>query len=105
MSRFKKGDPVIVIAGNDKGKEGTLEAIKGQKVIVKGVNKKKKHMKGDGQGRAGQIVEFEAPINVSNIAFCEGGKACKLRSRTNSDGKKEIFVTLAGSEEKVIRTI
>ena len=104
MARFKKGDPVIVIAGNDKGKEGTLEAIKGTKVLVKGVNRKKKHMKGDGQGRQGQIVEFEAPINVSNIAYCEGGKAVKLRARTNSEGKKEIFVK-QGSEEKVIRTI
>ena len=58
MKRLKKGDPVIVIAGNDKGLEGTLEAIKGQKVIVKGVNKKKKHVKGDASGRKGQIIEF-----------------------------------------------
>lgn len=105
MKRFKKGDPVIVITGNDKGTEGTLEAIKGQKVIVKGVNKKKKHMKGDGSGKKGQIVEFEAPINVSNIAYCISGKACKLKARKNKEGKKEIFALVAGKEEKVIRTI
>jgi large subunit ribosomal protein L24 len=105
MSRLKKGDPVVVIAGNEKGKEGTLEAIKGEKVLVKGVNKKKKHMKGDGQGRPGQIVEFEAPFNVSNLAYCVDGKAVKLRARRNSEGKKEIFAILSGKEEKVIRTI
>lgn len=105
MKRLKKGDPVIVIAGNDKGTEGTIEAIKAQKVIVKGVNKKKKHVKGDKQGKAGQIVEFEAPLNVSNIAYCIDGKACKLKARKNSDGKKEIYTIFSNKEEKVIRTI
>ena len=104
MKRLKKGDPVIVIAGNDKGTEGTLEAIKGQKAIVKGVNKKKKHVKGDASGRKGQIVEFEAPLNSSNIAYCISGKPCKLKARMNKEGKKEIYA-LSGKEEKVIRTI
>lgn len=105
MKRLKKGDPVIVITGNEKGKEGTLEAIKGEKVLVKGVNKKKKHMKGDGQGRPGQIVEFEAPFNVSNLAYCVEGKPYKLRARQSKEGKKEIYVILSNNEEKVIRTI
>ncbi|MCH9616997.1 MAG: hypothetical protein SP4CHLAM5_06220 [Chlamydiia bacterium] len=105
MKRFKKGDPVIVIAGNNKGTEGTLEAIKGQKVIVKGVNMKKKHVKGDGSGKPGQIVEFEAPLNVSNIAYCVAGKGHKLRARVNEAGKKEIYTISSDKEEKVIRTI
>ena len=105
MRRLKKGDPVIVIAGNDKGTEGTIEALKAQRVIVKGVNKKKKHVKGDKQGNAGKIVEFEAPLNISNIAYCIEGKACKLKARNNSEGKKEIYAVLSNKEERVIRTI
>ena len=105
MKRLKKGDPVIVIAGNEKGKEGTLEAIAAQRVIVKGLNKKKKHVKGDKSGRAGQIIEFEAPFNASNIAYCVEGKACKLRARINSEGKKEIYILLSDKKDKVIRTI
>jgi large subunit ribosomal protein L24 len=105
MKRFKKGDPVIVITGNNKGTEGTLEAIKGQKVIVKGVNMKKKHVKGDGNGKPGQIIEFEAPLNVSNIAYCVAGKGYKLKARVNEAGKKEIYTILSDKDEKVIRTI
>lgn len=105
MKRFKKGDPVIVTTGNNKGTEGSLEAIKGNKVIVKGVNMKKKHMKGDGSGKLGQIIEFEAPLNISNVAYCISGKGHKLRARVNKEGKKEIYAILASKEEQVIRTI
>jgi large subunit ribosomal protein L24 len=105
MRRLKKGDPVIVITGNSKGTEGIIEALKADRVIVKGVNKKKRHVKGDKQGNPGKIVEFEAPINISNIAYCIDGKPCKLKARNNSDGKKEIYAVSSTKEEKVIRTI
>jgi large subunit ribosomal protein L24 len=105
MKRLKIGDPVIVIAGNEKGKEGTLQAVSSTKVIVKGLNKKKKHVKGDQNGRKGQIVEFEAPLNISNVAYCQEGKGYKLRARYNSEGKKEIYILLADKKDKVIRTI
>lgn len=105
MKRLKIGDPVIVIAGNEKGKEGTLQAMNEKRVVVKGVNKKKKHVKGDQNGRKGQIVEFEAPFSVSNVAYCEDGKGYKLRARQNSEGKKEIYILLSDKKDKVIRTI
>jgi large subunit ribosomal protein L24 len=105
MRRLKKGDPVIVITGNSKGTEGVIEALKADKVIVKGVNKKKKHIKGDNNGNAGKIIEFEAPINISNIAYCIDGKPCKLKARNSSEGKKEIYAILSNKEERVIRTI
>lgn len=104
MKRYRNGDPVIVIAGNDKGVEGTIKAKKGNKVIVSGVNKRKKHMKGDRSGKQGQIVEFEAPINGSNIAYCVDGKPVKLRARFNKEGKKEIYVKVSATDQKVIRT-
>ena len=102
MKRLRKGDPVVVISGNEKGNTGTIEAIKNGKVIVKGINKKKKHVKGDKSGKAGQIVEFEAPFNASNVAYSAEGKACKLKARFK-EGKKEIYTILSG-KEKVIRT-
>ena len=105
MRRLKKGDPVIVITGNSKGTEGIIEALKADKVIVKGVNKKKKHIKGDKNGNPGKIIEFESPINISNIAYCIDGKPCKLKARNGSEGKKEIYAILSNKEERVIRTI
>lgn len=104
MKRLRKGDPVIVLTGNDKGVEGTLQAKKGQKVIVSGVNKRKKHVKPNQSGQPGKIVEFEGPINISNIAYCIDGKPVKLKARLNAEGKKEIYTVSSSKEEKVIRT-
>lgn len=67
----KKGDTVVVIAGADKGKKGkVLRAIPSQnKVVVEGVNMKKKHQKSRTQGRPGQTIELALPIHVSNVAL------------------------------------
>ncbi len=69
--KIKKGDKVKVIAGKDKGHTGTvtLALPKEDKVIVEGVNMKKKHQKPRGRNaRKGQIVEKAMPIHVSNVA-------------------------------------
>ena len=65
---LKVGDKVIVIAGSNKGKEGTIKKIlkAENKVIVEGVNLVKKHQKGNGQ-ETGGILEIEAPIHASNV--------------------------------------
>ena len=66
--RLKTGDKVIVIAGSNKGKVGTIKKVlqKENKVIVEGVNIVHKHQKGNGQ-ESGGIMEIEAPINASNV--------------------------------------
>jgi large subunit ribosomal protein L24 len=67
--RVKKGDKVMVIAGKDKGKSGTiLRALpKENKVIVEGMNIRKKHEKPARGNEKGKIVERSLPIHVSNV--------------------------------------
>lgn len=89
--KIKKGDTVIVIAGNDKGKVGVVEKAfpKLNKVVVNGVNLRKKHQKPRQNNPEGQIVEIYAPIDVSNIAYYDtkAKKASRIGYRI-VDGKK-----------------
>lgn len=67
--KIKKGDNVIVIAGASKGKKGkVLKAIPTlNKVVVDGVNMKKKAMKARGKATQGGIISIAMPIDVSNV--------------------------------------
>ncbi len=67
--KIKKGDTVKVLSGNDKGKTGeVLEVIpKTQKVIVKGVNVRKRHVKPKRQGEEGGIIPVECSIDSSKV--------------------------------------
>ena len=88
--KIKKGDKVIVIAGDDKGKTG--EVVKAMpkegKVVVQGVNLVKRHTK-PSQTTPGGIVTKEAPISVSNVAIVDpkSNKASKIGYK-EVDGKK-----------------
>ncbi|SRR6266581_2554622 len=92
MNKIRKGDGVIVIAGKDKGKRGTvLRRVDDEKVVVEGVNKVKKHTKPNPmKGQPGGIVDKEMPIHVSNIAlFNPGtGKADRIGFKQLDDGRK-----------------
>lgn len=70
---IKKGDKVVVITGHDKGKEGIVQKVhpKLEKVVVEGVNIRKKHRKPTQQNPEGSIVEIYAPIHVSNVALID----------------------------------
>ena len=67
----KKGDTVVVISGNDKGKSGKVtRALPGQgMVMVEGVNMRTKHAKPRRAGQAGQIVKKQHPIHASKVAL------------------------------------
>ena len=69
MQRIKKGDEVIVLAGRDKGKRGTvLRRVDAQFVVVEGVNRVKKHQRPNPmKGQTGGIIEKEAPLHLSNV--------------------------------------
>ena len=69
---LKVGDKVVVIAGSNKGKEGTIKKVLSteNKVIVEGINLVKKHKKDNGQGTGG-ILEIEAPIDRSNVMIID----------------------------------
>lgn len=104
-TRLREGDPVVVIAGNDKGKEGKLLSVKGEKVVVQGVNIRKKHQKPQGENKKGAIVSFEAPIHVSNVSYAVQGKPVKLKARYNDEKKKEIFYKTENNEEHFVRKV
>ena len=71
--KIKKEDSVIVIAGNFRGKTGKVLKVfpKENRVIVEGVNIRKRHSKPTQQNPQGGIIEKEAPINVSNVMLLD----------------------------------
>ena len=84
MQKIKRDDEVIVIAGKDKGKRGTVKR-------VSGVNMIKRHTKPNPMaGNQGGIVEREAPIHASNVAIfnSETGKADRVGFQVKEDGTK-----------------
>lgn len=99
MQRIKKGDTVEVIAGKDIGERGEVVAVlnKDNRVIVSGVNVLKRHQKArqlpNGQQIPAQIVDFDAPIHLSNVmVVCEScGEKTRVGYRANEDGYKTRF--------------
>jgi len=92
MDKIRKGDDVVVIAGKDKGKRGTvLNRVDEQRLVVEGVNRVKKHTKPNPmKGQAGGIVEKEMPIQVSNVALFNPAtqKADRVGFKLLDDGCK-----------------
>lgn len=92
--RIKKGDNIIVITGKDKGKKGkiikALPAI--NRVVIEGINVKKKHMKPKKSGQKGQIIEMAAPLHVSNVAIVDpkDGKPARIGIKIVGDKKVRI---------------
>ena len=70
---LRTGDKVIVIAGRDKGKTGVIQKIdpKNNRVVVEGVNLRKKHKKPTQNNPEGSIVEIYAPIDASNVMILD----------------------------------
>ena len=95
MQKIKRDDEVIVLAGKDKGKRGTVRRVlDDNRLVVSGVNMVKKHTRPNPQaGVQGGIVEKEAPIQVSNVAiFNPGtGKADRVGFRVEEGRKVRIY--------------
>lgn len=93
MSRLKKGDEVIVIAGRDKGKRGVVLSVMNDinKLTVENINMIKKHTKGNpAQGTPGGIIEKESPIDQSNVAIWNSitKKQDRIGYKNLEDGQK-----------------
>jgi len=91
MNRIKKGDQVIVIAGADKGKKGTVSRVAGDKLFVENINMVKRHTKPNPQaGQPGGIVEREASIHSSNVMVLNPatGKGERVGFKVLGDGRK-----------------
>lgn len=93
--KLKKGDKVVVLSGVDKGKQGEIKRVLPDKdrVIVEGVNLIKRHLKPGGANQAGGIIEKEAPIHVSKVAFVDPqtGNKAKLGVRELENGKRARY--------------
>ena len=98
--KIKKGDNVILIAGKDQGKTGkVVKAMpKESMVIVEGLNMRKRHEKARRQGQKGQIVEFPAPMNVSNVMIVADGKGARV-------GKKLVGESYVRINRKTGKTV
>jgi large subunit ribosomal protein L24 len=95
--RLRKGDTVIAIAGNEKGRSGPIIAMKGKYAIVQGMNLRKKAVKPSEENPKGGIIELEAKIDLSNLQLCVEGRPVRLRARSQ-DGVKELYYVVDGVE-------
>jgi large subunit ribosomal protein L24 len=104
--RIKKGDTVEVITGNDKGVRGEVQRVmpKENRVVVSGVNMVKKHQRprptGGRTPTQGGIIEFEAPIDASNVMLVdkETGELTRVGVRRDEDGRLVRYAKNSGRD-------
>ena len=98
--KIRKGDTVMVIAGDDKGKTGRVLAVDEAKkrVLVEKVNFVKRHTKPRGQRAQGGILEKEAPLHMSNVMLYDpkAGRGVRVGVRLTKDGKRERISRATG---------
>jgi large subunit ribosomal protein L24 len=95
-----RGDQVIVVRGDDKGKRGEVIHVypKKGRITVKGVNIVKRHRKARTAEEQSGIIEMEAPIHVSNVMLIDpkSGEPTRTRMRIDDDGTKERIAVKSG---------
>jgi large subunit ribosomal protein L24 len=95
-----RGDQVIVVRGDDKGKRGEVIRVypKKGRVTVKGINIVKRHRKARTAEEQSGIIEMEAPIHVSNVMLIDpkSGEPTRTRMRIDDDGTKERIAVKSG---------
>ena len=101
---IKKGDTVMVLAGNSKGQTGVVlrVLVKEQKAVVEGLNMVSKSQKPSAKNPQGGIVKQEATIHISNVSLIDpkSGKATRVGIKLNADGKKVRIAKKSGEEIK-----
>jgi large subunit ribosomal protein L24 len=100
----KKGDTVVITAGAHKGKIGEIMRVIPDKdrVIIKGINLRTKHLKPTRINPQGGIITKEAPLHISNVSPAVDGKPTRVRFETREDGSK-VRVAVRGG--KVLGTL
>ena len=94
MNKIRKGDEVVVIAGRDKGRRGTVVKVLEDQVVVESINMVKRHTKPNPQKNVqGGIVEKEAALDISNVMLWNpvAKKGDRIGLRTLADGRKVRF--------------
>ena len=102
MQRIKKGDEVIVIAGRDKGRRGTvIRVLDRDRVVVETINMVRKHQKPNpNAGVPGGIIDKEMPLHASNVMIFNPatGKGDRIGIRTLEDGRKVRICKACGDQ-------
>jgi large subunit ribosomal protein L24 len=94
MNKIRKGDDVVVIAGKDKGKRGTVLRVLEGKVVVEGVNRVKRATKPNPmKGTTGGFMDKDMPVDISNVALFNhaAGKGDRVGIKTLEDGRRVRF--------------
>lgn len=103
----RKGDRVKVIRGNEAGREGTVLRVlpAENRVVIEGINLRKRHMRPSQENPDGGIITFEAPIHASNVMLIDPstGEPSRTRKRIDEDGKKERIAVKSGNPIPVPR--
>ena len=90
--RIRKGDKVIAITGNDKGKTGVVLSINGDRAVVQGLNMVTKHVKPNANMNKGGKITIENGIHLSNLMLCvKDNQPVKLRVKVGSNGDRELY--------------
>ncbi|MEO0513992.1 MAG: 50S ribosomal protein L24 [Planctomycetota bacterium] len=102
---IRKGDNVIVRTGKDKGRTGEVLRIlthadpSAERVVVKGVNVRVKHIKPSQANPQGGTVSLEMPIHISNVSPADkNGKGTRVRYETKADGSKVRLAATTGEQ-------
>lgn len=99
--KIKKGDTVLITSGKDKGKKGKIiEAMpKDGRVVIEGLNLRKKHVKAKRSGEKGQIISLPASVNASNVKIVclKCGKPARVGYKIEG-GKKARVCKKCGQE-------
>ena len=95
--KFKKGDNVIVIAGKDRGKTGVIrDVLRAEgKIIIDGINLKKRHEKSRRTGKttqAGQILDIASPLQASNVMILDPETNKPTRIGMKMEGNKKVRI-------------
>jgi large subunit ribosomal protein L24 len=99
--KIKKGDKVIVIAGKDRGKTGTVSKVLSAQslIVIEGVNMVKKHRRATQRARKGQVIDKAMPLHISNVQIVDPktGKGTRVKINRDKDGARERVTVKSGS--------
>ncbi len=103
-AHVRKGDQVMITSGDHKGKVGEVMRVipKSDKVLVKGINLRTKHVKPTRVNPKGSVITKEAPLHMSNVSPVVDGRATRVRFETRDDGSKVRIAVRGG---KVLGTL
>lgn len=103
--KIKKGDTVKVLTGNSKNTMGKVLSVNPEKmrVVVEGVNVRKRHMRPTQAHPEGRIAEIEMPIHYSNVMIVDGsGKTTRIGSKEVQEGDKTKRVRIARTTGQIL---